>query len=192
MTIHSLGPSYVQIFYQSGKGAHVMTRPTRFFQGTAWVAGGTYTAWDDTPVDAATMIEDFIDLLLPLFTADINFTSYTIYQKPVTDEPGIPVFAANLTGKIGTSISTAQFYAYAKTYSYMTEDSNTAKLVLLDVPTGGVVSKSTILPGGAEGLAANALLDLGAAWSGRDDKRIVAFRSISNDVNDALQKKYRI
>lgn len=192
MPAFSLFPAFVRIVYQSSKGVHTMTRPTRAWTGTPWASSGTYTAWDESTETASAMITDLITAMLPLFTDDVQFTSYTIYTVADAESAPIPVWAANLTGYIGTSISTAQHLAYAKTYTYLTADSHIAKLVLLDVPTGGVVSKSTIKPSGAEGDLIDMIMDVQYAWAGRDDAQPVAFRSVSNDVNDALQKKYNL
>jgi hypothetical protein len=192
MAINALSPAFVRIFYQSDIGAHIMTRPTRAWTGTPWETIGTYTAWDETTVDADVMIEDFIDLMLPVFTPEVEFTRYMIFtQATPTSEP-LAVYAKNLTGKVGTQVTAAQYHAYAKTYSYLSSGGGAAKLVLLDVPTGGVVSKSTVIPGGAEGTLVNYMMADTHAFAARDDDKIVAFLSVSNDVNDALQRKYRI
>lgn len=192
MAINNAFTAFVKIFYQSNFGPHVMERPVRSWVGTPWTGAGTFVGWDEGVVPADDMIEELITLMLPLFTAAVSFGSYIIYVKQEDDDPGDPVFAKNLTGQTGSSTSTAQIAAYAKTYTYLTASSHSAKLVLLDVPTGGVVSKFNSLAPGDELDMVNALSNPANAWCGRDNTQIVVWRSGSNDVNDALQKKYRI
>lgn len=192
MAINNAFQSFVRIFYVSAFGAHIMERPTVPYIGVPWGSAGQFHAWDETDVSAVTMIETLIDNMLPLFMPDTNFGSYIIYNKEDNEDPGNPVFAKNLTGKIGTADSDVQHQAYAKTYTYLTADNHSAKLMLMDVPTGGIVSKFNSLPPGDELDMVNTLTDPQWGWAGRDASQIVVWRSGSNDLNDALQKKYQI
>ena len=138
------------------------------------------------------MIEGLITLMLPLFTEQVTFTSYLIYTLPETGALPVPVFAKNLTGQTGENLSTSQYLTFQKIYTYLTADNNPAKLVLMDVPTGGVVSRVSTLPPGGELDLVNELMDVTKAWAGRDDSRIIAWRSLSNGVNDKLKRLYRM
>lgn len=192
MTAFAIDPSFVRIFYHSPRGNHVMTRPTRQWEGVAWESPGSYLAWDGTTeVDADTMIEGFIDLLLPIYSEDVVFDSYIIYNvENVEGNPvNVPVWAALLTDKIGEITEAVQYLAWQKTFSFLTTESHIAKLVLLDVPTGGQINKSGTVVG-AEAAIVNLFMSVTEAWSGRDDERPVAFRSLNNSVNKALERKY--
>jgi len=194
MAVFDIAPSMVRIFYHSPRGNHVMTRPTRQWVGEAWdTAGGDFPRWsDDTLISAPTMIEAFITLLLPIYTEDVIFDSYIIYnvEEPTPGEVvNVPVYAKLLTGQAGDITDVVEYLAFMKTYSFLSSDSHTAKIVLLDVPTGGSIQKSGTVSG-AELAIVNAFMATTNAWSARDDNRPVAFRSLNNSVNKALERKY--
>jgi len=191
MTLHSLFPSYVEINYEcQGFGPHTMIRPTRAWVGVPWTGPGQYEAWDESTISASVMVNNFIDLLIPIFTPETSFTGFTIYNLSAPGADPIPVYAELLTGQIGTVVTAIQFATYQKTLSFITAANEAAKIVLLDVPTGGVISKSRTVSGAEAALVAEFMSETNA-WSARDDNRVVAFRTISNGVNDALKKAYR-
>lgn len=193
MAAFDIAPSLVKIFYESPRGQHVMTRPTRQWVGEAWdTGGGEYARWsDDTLISAPTMIEAFITLLLPIYTEQVSFTSYIIYNVETVgdDTVNVPVYAKLLTGQIGDITDVVTYLAYQKTYSFLSSDSHNAKIVLLDVPTGGNINKSASVTG-AEAAITAAFMSTANAWAARDDNRPVAFRSLNNSVNKALERKY--
>lgn len=193
MTAFNLFPSFVKIFYHSERGSHVMTRPTREWVGESWDSGGgDFPRWsDDTLISAPTMIKAFIDLLLPLYTDTVIFDSYIIFNVVMVGGLPVPypVFSELLTGKEGDVTDPVEHLAWQKTYTMLTTDNHIAKLVLLDVPTGGQINKSGSVTG-AEASIVAAVMAATNAWAGRDDQRAVAFRSINNSVNKALERKY--
>jgi hypothetical protein len=137
------------------------------------------------------MVDDFIDTLTPLFTSAVTFTSYTIFTQSSPTADAVPVYSEILSGKTGTLVSAIQFATYQKTYSFLTSSNSQAKIILLDVPTGGVISRGQSLSA-AETTMVSEFMDITNAWAGRDDARPVAFRSLSNGVNDALKRAYRL
>lgn len=194
MAVFDIAPSMVKIFYHSSRGSHVMTRPTRQWIGTPWdVLGGSFPNWvDDAEIDAPTMIEDFIALLLPLYTEDVVFDSYIIYnvEEPAPGETvNVPVYAKLLTGQAGEGLASVNHLAFMKTYSFLSSESHNAKIVLLDVPTGGQINKTGTVTGDELALV-NAFMSVENAWAARDDNRPVAFRSLNQSVNKALERKY--
>lgn len=192
MAVFDIAPSFVKIFYHSPRGSHVMTRPTRAWVGTPWEGEGEFPRWsDDVGIAAGTMITALVDLFLPLYTEDVTFDSYIIYNVETVgdDTVNVPVWAAAFTGKIGEITDDVQYLAWQKTYSFLSTDSHTAKIVLLDVPTGGAINKAGSVTGDELTLV-NAFISATNAWSARDDNRPVVFRSINNSVNKALERKY--
>lgn len=185
---------YVLIEYTSSFGHHTMTRPTRDWSGTPWATdGGTYTNWDNAARVAPNMIEGFIDLMLPLFKADTSFDSYTIYHVVTPGEPAIPVYAHNLTGKVGTSSDTSQSRSWERTYTFRTTGSFIAKICLLDTPCGGLVSRYNTLPAlSPDLLLVAAFMDTNNAWSGRANERPVFFKTLTTQPNKALEEKYGV
>jgi len=193
MAAFDLAPSLVKIFYESPRGQHVMTRPTRQWVGEPWdTGGGEYARWsDDTLISAPTMIEALITLFLPIYTEQVTFTSYIIYNVETVgdDSVNVPVYAKLLTGQAGDITDVVTYLAFQKTYTFLSSDSHIAKLVLLDVPTGGNITKSASVTG-AEAAITAAFMSTGNAWAAQDDNRPVAFRSLNNSVNKALERKY--
>lgn len=194
MVAFDISPAFVRIFYHSPRGTHVMTKPTRAWVGEPWDSGGgEYARWsDDTLISAPTMIKAFIDLLLPIYTEQVVFDSYIIYQveEPAPGEfVNVPVFAELLTGKEGDITDVVEYLAWQKTFTFLTTENHTSKVVLLDVPTGGQINKTGSVAG-AEAAIVAAQIAATNAWSGRDDERPVAFRSLNNSVNKALERKY--
>lgn len=185
--------TYVQILYTSAFGSHTMTRPTRDWNGTPWADVGTFTTWEDGTINAGGMIDDFIDACLPLFKPDTTFNSWTIYKPPSLGEPAIPVYAANLSGKIGTSADTSQSRAWQRTYTFRGTGSYLAKIVLLDTPCSGQVSRYNSV---AALSPDQALIDLFIAptnsWSCRADERPVWFKTLTTQTNQALEHKYGV
>lgn len=192
MAAFGVGPSAVKIFYHSSAGAHVMTRPTRQWNGVRWTGPGTYQSWNDEEIQADAMVEALIDLFLPIYSEDVVFDSYIIYDVDESDPDHvlyIPNFAKLLTGKNGDIALPSNHLAFQKTFSFLTTESHNAKLVLLDVPTGGVINKVGSVSGAEAAIVAE-FMSGDAAWSGRDDERPIAFRSLNNSVNKALERKY--
>lgn len=191
MTVFSLYPAFVRIEYASDYGPHTMTRPTRAWVGTPWDAPGSYVCWDESTIAANTMIEGLITKMLPMLPPEVSVSSYLIYTQADPEAEPMPVFAKNLTGQTGSSLSDAWYPAMQRTYSYLTTANHAAKLILLDAAAVTAFGKVTTLPPGGELDLVNELMLETRAWAGRDDARIVAWRSLTLDTNEALRRKYR-
>lgn len=192
MTIHSLTPGFVEINYElEGFGPHTMIRPTRAWEGTPWTTPGSYPTWNGGTVSAALMVEDFVDLLLPIYTPAVTFTAYTIYTVAAPGADPVPVYGDLLAGKVGTNVFAGQVASWQNTYNFLTSDGFNAKIVLMDCATGNQVKKTTTVTGADAALVA-AFTDIDNAWAGRDDSRPVVFRRLSVNVNKALKKRYRL
>lgn len=195
MAVNSLSPASVKIDYHSNYGAHVMTIPTKEWLPTN-ITGtlGSYLAWDGTTsVDAEVMINDLVDLLKVYALPTVVFDSATIYTQATPTADNIPQRSAALT-QVGTSSATGFSEAQSATFNFKTLANGDAKLVLLDSPIGsnGFVAVHPAAFGAAE-IALNAeFTSLTAAWSGRDDTRPSGLRKITYDLNEKLQKAYRM
>lgn len=182
---------FVLLEYQSAFATHTMMRPTNTWTGTPWDGPGTFLAWDDNPQAGDVMVEDFVDLLLPMFKPDTTFTGYSIYHVLTPGEPAIPVWAENYSGKIGTSIDTTQSRAWERTYTFRTTGSHIAKICLLDTPCGGLVSRYNSVGGASPDAALiAAFCNPFYAWSGRANERPVWFKTLTTQPNAALEHKY--
>lgn len=97
MAVHSLFPSFVQIFYHSVWAPHVMTIPT--LQWNPGADQGTFDTWEAGTTGADGMINSFIDDWADLFTTAVTFDYYTIFNY--ADEDALPVPVA--FGALGTT-----------------------------------------------------------------------------------------
>jgi hypothetical protein len=191
MAINDLGPWYVSIEYQSSGGPHTMLRPTTEWVGVPFVDAGVFVNHNGVDVAAATAITSFVTLMLPIMNLDTEFTSWTVYSKPTPTSQPLPVATGMFTGMVGTVSSTTQWLTYEKIYTFRTESGGIARVNLLDAPTGGTISKERVVIG-AELALVNEFMDQDSIWVGRDGARPALFRSLSNGVNDALKRAYRL
>lgn len=100
MTVYTLFPSYVQVFYHSPWGVHVQTLPT--LQWEAGAGSGSFLTHAAGSIDADVMINAFIDVWLTLFTTEIVFDYYTIFNFADEDALPVPVASAAL-GQTGSA-----------------------------------------------------------------------------------------
>lgn len=194
MTVHSLAPSSGVIAYHTTFAAHRMTIPTLAWSPvSAGGSLGSYQAWDLTTMDAELMWDDFIGVLEALVPSTTVFDEVTIYTQDDADSPNIPR-ATGVLGVAGSSAATGLQEANSATFNFKTLDNGNFRVVLLDFPLGsGGYNK--ILPSGfgAEVLALESfVVDTGNAFSGRDDTRPYVLRTVTFDLNDKLQKQYRM
>jgi hypothetical protein len=192
MAAHLLGDFYVEIYsITTGGGPHTLTRPTGDWVGVPMEEVGTFISWNGDPVPADEMIEALIEKILPLVTTATTFSSWIIYRQLDTDERPVIMATGILTGMVGEAPTTAPFLAWTKTYTFRSADNFLAKFEVLDAPTGGQPSKTPTVTGDELALV-NELSSMDNAWAARDGSRMAIFRSLSNTLNDALVRAYRL
>jgi len=192
MPVHTLKPSYAQVFYHSSFGAHVMTQPTRQWTPTIIEnPQGSYVAWDDSARDADEMINDLVDVLLPKFKSSVSFDQYTLWNFDEDAGFFIPVAANALTGKVGTDGTSAWDEAVESIMTVFDTAFNTAKLVLLDMNSRNNFARRT---GATVDADEQAMFDVWSgvtyAWASRAGFRPATIRSVSLGINDELKKQY--
>jgi hypothetical protein len=192
MVAHLKGPYWVEIeSITAGGGPHTLTRPTNEWVGVPLEAPGAFVSWAGPDIAAPTMIEALVDLMLPLVTTATTFSSWIVYRQLETDERPVIMTSGILSGKVGEAPTTDPFLAWMKTYTFRTADNFLAKFEVLDTPTDGRPSKTPVVTGD-ELLLVNALMSTANAWAGRDGSRLAIFRGLSNTLNDALVRAYRL
>jgi len=194
MAENSLSPASVKINYHSAFGAHAMTIPTLAWLPTN-ITGilGSYQAWDLTSIDGEAMINALVDKLKVFMVPAVQFDLATIYTQATSTSDNIPQRSAVLT-QVGTSAATGFTEAQSTTFNFKTLANGDVKLVLLDTPIGGA-GFNAILPAGFVADITNLATEFEAvsnAWSGRDDTRPAVLRKVTFDLNDKLQKLYRM
>lgn len=194
MAPNSLSPSSVVISYTTLYGAHKMTIPTTQWFVTSITGNlGSYAAHDTTPVDAETMVRDLLAKLKVFALATTEFAEVTAYTQATPTAPNIPRATVPL-GIVGTSGSSDPSQAVSYTFNFKTSLNGDAKLVLLDAPIGSTWFRS-LLPASFDAgvLALETEFCLSSnAWTGRDDGQPSVLRKVSFDLNDKLQKAYRM
>jgi hypothetical protein len=191
MAENSKSPAFVVIDYHSSYAPHKMTLCTREWTDDASVGGsGSFESWAGPQRDAHDMINDLVVLLAPFFKPHVSFDFYTIYTQADEDAVPQPVAAQSL-GIDGESAQTAWDKAVQTTFSFRTSNFGTAKLVLLDAPSGGVFGKVSSFDASPEAIAIfDQLKSDDEAWSGRDNGHINVMTQIAYTLNEKLRKNY--
>lgn len=194
MTPNGLQPAYVEIEYRSAYAPHVMVRPTG-----AWSPGipetnvsGTFLSWNGDQIDADTMINDMVQLFQPFFLATTEFELYTVFEWDDAADRFIPR-ASQPLGLAGTSVSTSWAKAVSKTLNFRSVSGYTAKIVLLDVPSGNTFDPVNAF--GADpstSAVVDAFLDPDQAWSARFNEKPGSFLKQTTTLNDELRKQYHM
>lgn len=154
---------------------------------------GSYQNWLGGTVDAETMVRDLIAALKVYCLASFSFDQVTAYTQATATSDNIPRRTVAL-GIVGTSASPGYSAAISSTFNFKTAANGNARLVLLDSPLGAG-GFAPIFPAAfnASDLLVQTEFSAGLnAWSGRDDTQPQALRKISFDLNDKLQKSYRL
>jgi len=154
---------------------------------------GSYTNWNGIQIDAETMVRDLIAALKVFMLPSFSFDQVTTYTQVDATSPAIPQKTVSL-GIVGTSGSAGFSAAISTTFNFTTTMNGKARLVLLDSPLGSG-GFAPIFPAAFDAnidAVALAFLLPTNAWSGRDNFKPQTLRKVSFDLNDKLQKSYRL
>jgi len=185
----SLGPSFVEINYHSSFGFHTMTLPTLEYDQV----NDEFQTWAAGVVDSVTMIEAFVDTLLPFFPTTVVFDNYTIYDLPTDPGPALPRKSAILTAKAGAVAAPGWTKAVQFTVTIRTATFGILKIVLLDIDSGNSFERQAAVttPSDFTDMMAELTADTNA-WSGRDNGQPNVFLQCSRTLNEKLRKSYRM
>lgn len=194
MAPNSLSPASAVLSYHSIYGAHKMTVPTTEWFPTSITGNlGSYVDHDGDPIDAAVMWVDFVNLLKPFFLSTMSFDSVTVYTMATSTSPNIPRKTVPL-GIDGTSTLPGNSQAQSSTFNFKTAANGDFKVVLLDVPLGSQ-GFNAIHPADFPTVVtdfADFITGRTTAIVGRDDNIPSILRKITYDLNDKLQKEYKM
>jgi hypothetical protein len=194
MAVNTLSPASVDIAYHTAFASHHMTIPTRAWNPVP-VSGdlGSFDDWIGGNRDGQLMVEQLCGLLAVIVPVATVYDSVTVYTMATATSARIP--RKQLALGIPGTITPAGFYqAQSATFNFKTTENGDFKLVLLDQPYG------------ANGFNAEHPADFGAAitnlataiqadtngWAGRDDTQVASLRKLTFDLNEKLQKEYRM
>lgn len=194
MAPNSLSPASAVISYHTLFGAHKMTIPTSEWFPTS-ITGelGSYLDHDGDPLDAEDMWTDFCNLLKPLVLTTTVYDSVTVYTMATPTSPNIPRRTVAL-GITGTNTSELKSEAQSATFNFKTSDNGDFKIVLLDQPFGNNgFNAEHPADFVADVIAlANFVTGRDTAILGRDDSIPNELRKATYDLNEKLQKQYRM
>lgn len=185
---NSLYPAAVRIAYHSAYGPHTMTIPTLPFDAE----DAEFGTWAGGVVGAETMVNDLVDLMVPFFTADVNFDNFTVFTYDTPTSPGLPQFFAEIDTP-GTSPSTAWTKAAQVTFSLRTVEFGRGKLVFLDAVTEDNWDKITgfSFSTPVQDMLAE-LSNVLRGWSGRDGALYAGCDQITYTLNESLRRAYNM
>jgi hypothetical protein len=171
-----------------------MTIPTlEWFPTNITGVLGSFPTWAGGTIDGEAMVDALVVALVPFLKPSASFDQATVYTQASPTSDNIPRASAVL-GVAGTSAATTENQAVSTTFNFKTLGNGDSKLVLLDTPIGSNWFRS-LLPAAfdANVLALEAeFVATTNAWAGRDDTRVATLRKISIDLNEKLQKQYRM
>lgn len=192
---NSLSPAFVKIESASPFAPHVMTIPSVPLIAAIGEAPPYFDlrgAEIDVNVDGA--INDFVNLLKPLFFSSYHWSSYTVYSQPgVGDEP-IPVWSGSLS-QVGTSAEagTVPAKAWQQTFTFRATDFTLFKLVLLDAPIGMGNERIVNLTPNVNYEALRAYVVAPETWiASRGGGRPQTFLQLASTLNEKLRRSYRM
>lgn len=194
MTEYSLDPAYGVLTYTTEYSLHKQVLPTLAWVPTS-ITGtlGSYVAWDTVPIDAEAMWDAMVAKLKPFQDPSSQYTLLEIFTKASPDDPSILV-AAKDYAVAGTSAIGGVRKAVQATFNFKTVGAHPMKLVFLDYPHGTAQfdrQAGSALSVDAAALAAE-ISSTGNAWAGRDKQRVNTLLSVTNTLNEALRKQYRM
>lgn len=194
MAPNSLSPASVDIEYHTTWATHHMTIPTRAWSPVG-IGGdlGSFDDWVGGNVDGEAMVTDLVNKLKVVCPTVTVFDSATVYTMDTATSPRIPRKQVAL-GIAGTATPTGFWQAQSATLNFKTLANGNFKLVLLDQPYG---SHGFNADHPAD--FSSAILDIETqlradlnGWAGRDDTQIGELRKMTFDLNDKLQREYRM
>jgi hypothetical protein len=194
MTEYGLRPSYTKLDYHTPFGQHSQTIPTLQWLPTSITgAMGSYVGWGGIPIDAEAMIDSFVAVMAAKLHTTGSFDLATIYNWDTGINKFLPV-ATKALAVAGSGGAGVPGKAVSWTLNMRTTVGNAFKLITLDYPLGAnEFNKVTSLGFDGPTIAIiNEAASLLNAWSGRDNGRPNAALSVTFDLNEALQKQYRM
>lgn len=189
MAAFSLFPSYVQVYYHSPWAPHVMTIPT--LQWNDGASGGTFDTWAAGTTGADGMINDFIDQWATLFTSEIEFDYYSIFNFPAEDEDPINVYSGSLAILGTVTPGTINNKAVQLTISWGCSGGSLLKTVGMDAnaPTDflkvGPIGIITFIP-----LIVAQVTSAASGWASRAGEQPLFGKQVAYTLNEKLRRSY--
>jgi hypothetical protein len=146
----------------------------------------------DVAADGA--INDFVNLLKPLFFSTYHWSSYTIFTQDGAGGTPVPIQSKALT-QVGTSAEATSVPAKAwqQTMTFRADDFTLFKLVLLDSPIAFGTDRIVNVSGNVNYEALRAYCVAPETWlASRGGGRPNTFLQLSSTLNEKLRRSYRM
>lgn len=156
----------------------------------AW-SSGEFATWTAGTTDAPTMIEDFVDLLLPFYPATVEFDNVIVFSQPTPADDPVPVASLVFTGKIGTQATPGWTKAVQLTMSVRSTNFGVAKYSFLDAASGDTFDPIRVADTPMQNLL-DEVGDTSLGWSAQDNGRPNVFIGLTKTLNEKLRKAYRM
>jgi hypothetical protein len=194
MTPNSLSPASAVISYHTLYGSHKMTVPTTTWFPTSITGSiGSYLDHDGDPLDAEVMWTAYCNLLKPIILTTTVFDSVTVYTQATPTSDNIPRASVAL-GITGTGSTSSKSQAQSATFNFKAGGNTDFKVVLLDQPywSGGFLAQHPADFTADDIAFAAYITGRTSAIVARSDEIPYELRKITFDLNDKLQKAYRM
>lgn len=189
---NTLFPAHVEINYISAFGPHTQTIPS------VPLAQGVDGIWEfdlrgaAVSVDIDDAVTDWINVLVPLTSADTTFTDWIAYTWDEPDGIATPV-AGGALGIVGyrSNFTGYNRKATQATFSFRTDEYGRAKIILLDLPLLNFDKVTNAADATWAALINYVTADV--TWmAGRDGGRPDVFTQASFTLNKKLRQAYRM
>lgn len=185
----SLDPAFVQIFYHSLYGPHIMTLPVNDYDPIT----DEFATWAGPGVDSTTMITDLVDKLLPFFPTSAAFDNFRIFTQDGAEAVPFLRKAGSFTSKVGTNSAPGWSKAVQVTISALDSGGFKVRLQLMDAASGDSFDPITaIVPASSLDDLFNEWSDNTNAWSSRQGAPPATFLEYSLTLNEKLRRGYRM
>lgn len=189
MTINSLSPGFLKIFYDSNAHDHQMTLPVK--------PNGTPTPGVDMILDtigggttpASTFAVALAEVLDPFFTSAASFNRYEAWSQPTPADDPIFIFGGEI-GEVGTGTGTP-VTASEYVFTWRCTNGTLLKMYLLEtiVNQNQRFSLPSLTTGPEHDLDVFIRSSASAVFSRGGGKPIVGINATSK-MNDTLRRKY--
>jgi hypothetical protein len=186
MTVYSLYPGFIKIFYNSNSHDHEMVLPVDpFLSGSDWLlnanAGATTPEWTE-------FVDDFVLVMKALFDTASDIVSAQLFTMATATAD--PIFRANYDiGVVGTGGSAAIPFAQAR-FTYRTHLGGLLIVQLMEAIMP-VNQRDTPPLAGATIIAFDDFIRADTFCGfGRDGGTPIALTSMETKVNDKLRQRY--
>lgn len=189
MTINSLAPGFIKLYYVQNLLTHVQTIPVSVAGDPTVGEEPEFTPNVGAPILMSAFIDEYIAILQPLFGADTSFSSAEYWNQPEPEDDPTWYFTYPI-GEVGTS-GTASVDLLQAVMTFRTALGGIYRNYLMEISGSVPVNLHTSFPFSAGPFAdlAEYLTGDTSCVLGRDNAALIVPIAFTTKYNDALRKK---